>query len=132
MFDGVSSTLTARPSVVVADGVIAAVHGRAGPLPAGARVVDLPWLTLLPGLVDAHLHLCFDATGDPAGHLASTGDDLPPAPWRMSRSSAPPRRGHRGRGNPTTGCPSRRTRTAPGRSPTRSPPASKGSNTRRS
>jgi len=76
MFDGVSSTLTARPSVVVADGVIAAVHGPAGPVPPGAHVMDLPGLTLLPGLVDAHLHLCFDATGDPAGHLAGTGDDL--------------------------------------------------------
>src|SRR6516162_2640539 len=76
MFDGVSSTLTARPSVVVADGRIAAVHGPAGPIPAGARVVDLPGLTLMPGLVDAHLHLCFDATGDPVGHLAQTGDDL--------------------------------------------------------
>ena len=76
LFDGVSPALTARPSVVVADGVIAAVHGPAGPLPPGARVMDLPGLTLLPGLVDAHLHLCFDATGDPAGHLAGTGDDL--------------------------------------------------------
>lgn len=76
MFDGVSSTLTARPSVVVADGVIAAVHGPGGPVPPGAHVMDLPGLTLLPGLVDAHLHLCFDATSDPADHLAGTGDDL--------------------------------------------------------
>jgi imidazolonepropionase-like amidohydrolase len=76
LFDGVSSALMARPSVVVADGVIAAVHGPAGPVPAGAHVVDLPGLTLMPGLVDAHLHLCFDATGDPVGHLAETGDDL--------------------------------------------------------
>jgi imidazolonepropionase-like amidohydrolase len=76
MFDGVSSALMARPSVVVADGVIAAVAGPAGPVPAGAHVVDLPGLTLMPGLVDAHLHLCFDASKDPAGHLAETGDDL--------------------------------------------------------
>ena len=70
MFDGVSSALTARPSVVVADGVIAAVDGPAGPVPAGAHVVDLPGLTLMPGLVDAHLHLCFDASKDPVGRLA--------------------------------------------------------------
>src|SRR5690348_5693769 len=76
MFDGVSSALMARPSVVVADGVIAAVDGPAGPVPAGAHVVDLPGLTLLPGLVDAHLHLCFDASMDPVGHLAEAGDDL--------------------------------------------------------
>jgi len=76
LFDGVSSTLMAGPLVVVADGVIAAVHGPAGPIPADASVVDLPGLTLMPGLVDAHLHLCFDATSDPVGHLAETGDGL--------------------------------------------------------
>jgi imidazolonepropionase-like amidohydrolase len=76
LFDGVSAPLMASPSVLIADGVIAAVHGPAGPLPVGARVVDLPGLTLMPGLVDAHLHLCFDATGDPAGHLAEAGDEL--------------------------------------------------------
>jgi imidazolonepropionase-like amidohydrolase len=76
MFDGVSSALMARPSVVVADGVIATVDGPAGPVPPGAHVVDLPGLTLMPGLVDAHLHLCFDASKDPAGHLAETGNDL--------------------------------------------------------
>jgi imidazolonepropionase-like amidohydrolase len=31
---------------------------------------------VLPGLVDAHLHLRFDASGDPAGYLAGIGDDL--------------------------------------------------------
>jgi imidazolonepropionase-like amidohydrolase len=76
MFDGVSSALMERPSVVVADGVIAAVEGPAGPVPADAPVVDLPGLTLMPGLVDTHLHLCFDASNDPVGHLAGTGDDL--------------------------------------------------------
>ncbi len=33
MFDGVSSALMAKPSVVVADGAIAAVHGRPGLVP---------------------------------------------------------------------------------------------------
>jgi imidazolonepropionase-like amidohydrolase len=76
LFDGVSSALMAGPSVVIADGAITAVHGPAEPPPAGASVIDLPGLTLMPGLVDPHLHLCFDATGDPVGHLAQAGDDL--------------------------------------------------------
>jgi imidazolonepropionase-like amidohydrolase len=76
LFDGVSPALMAGPTVVVADGMIAAVQGPAGPLPADAHVVDLPGLTLMPGLVDAHLHLCFDASSDPAGRLAETDDDV--------------------------------------------------------
>jgi imidazolonepropionase-like amidohydrolase len=76
LFDGVSQVLLARPSVEVVNGVIAAVHGQAGSVPADAHVVDLPGLTLLPGLVDAHVHLCLDATSDPVGHLAEMDDDL--------------------------------------------------------
>ncbi len=62
--------------MLVADGVIVAVQGPAGPVPADAHIVDLPGLTLLPGLVDAHLHLCFDASSDPVGHLTATADDV--------------------------------------------------------
>jgi imidazolonepropionase-like amidohydrolase len=64
-----------EPSVVIADGTITAVHGPAEPYPAGASVIGLPGLTLMPGLVDTHLHLCFDATGDPVGHLMQADDD---------------------------------------------------------
>jgi imidazolonepropionase-like amidohydrolase len=76
MFDGVSSSLVAQPSVVIADGRITAVHGPAEPLPADAAIADLPGLTLMPGLVDCHLHLCFDASDDPVGHIARIDDDL--------------------------------------------------------
>jgi len=76
MFDGVSPALIVAPSVVIADGAIAAVHGPADAVPPDASVIDLPGLTLMPGLVDTHLHLCFDATGDPIGHLAQADDDM--------------------------------------------------------
>jgi imidazolonepropionase-like amidohydrolase len=75
LFDGVSSALLAEPSVVITDGAITAVHGPAEPAPGGASVIDLPGLTLMPGLVDTHVHLCFDATSDPVGHLAQADDD---------------------------------------------------------
>jgi imidazolonepropionase-like amidohydrolase len=76
LFDGVSSSLVTDPAVVIAGGRIAAVLGLAEPVPADAEITDLPGLTLLPGLVDSHLHLCFDASDDPVGHLAGVGDDV--------------------------------------------------------
>jgi imidazolonepropionase-like amidohydrolase len=46
-----------KPLIVVTDGRIVSV-GRAGDaVPAGAERVDLPGVTLLPGLIDTHVHL---------------------------------------------------------------------------
>jgi imidazolonepropionase-like amidohydrolase len=58
VFDGVTATLRSGWEVVVVGDRIAA----AGPSdrlepPAGARVIDLPGLTLLPGLIEGHSHL---------------------------------------------------------------------------
>ena len=51
-----------RPQVVVTDGRIAAVGRQGDPVPAGARHLDLPGETLVPGLIDMHVHLDADAT----------------------------------------------------------------------
>jgi imidazolonepropionase-like amidohydrolase len=56
MFDGKSNSLTTPGLVVVADGKILAVGGKAA-LPSGAEVIDLGDATLLPGFIDAHTHL---------------------------------------------------------------------------
>lgn len=68
MFDG--TRLVADPVVAIRDGRIIAL----GEVPAGARIVDLPGATLLPGLVDSHVHLAFDASADPVGRLAGRDD----------------------------------------------------------
>ena len=63
MIDVVSGRVVANPVVVATDGRIVAV-GPAGSVtvPAGARTIDLAGLTLLPGLIDMHVHLTSDPT----------------------------------------------------------------------
>ncbi|MEV4316087.1 amidohydrolase family protein [Actinocrispum sp. NPDC049592] len=68
LFDG---TTHRSDAVVVLDGTkIASI----GTVPAGADVIDLPGTTLLPGLIDTHVHLAFDASPDCVGALAARDD----------------------------------------------------------
>ncbi|MEU0555836.1 amidohydrolase family protein [Dactylosporangium sp. NPDC006015] len=69
LFDGAAGSLTPDPVVIVDGGRITAA-GTGVPVPAGAAVVDLGDATILPGLVDTHVHLAFDASTDPVGALA--------------------------------------------------------------
>jgi imidazolonepropionase-like amidohydrolase len=70
VFDGTDLGAT---TVILDGGSIHAV-GTDLPVPDGAHVVDLPQATLLPGLVDAHVHLAFDASADPVAALAGRDD----------------------------------------------------------
>lgn len=51
-------------TITVVDGKIQAVADGTLPAPAGARVIDLPGKTVLPGLIDLHVHLSGDPGGD--------------------------------------------------------------------
>lgn len=73
LFDGENPVLVRDPTLLVEDGRVAAVLA-GGAAPAGADVVELPDVTLLPGLIDAHTHLAFDAGADPVAALASATD----------------------------------------------------------
>lgn len=55
----------AGPSTItIVDGRISAVAAGHAPAPAGARLVDLSDKTVLPGLIDTHVHLSGDPGGD--------------------------------------------------------------------
>ena len=66
------------PSTVVVDqGRIVAVHdGHVSPSEPGAAIVDLKDKTVLPGLIDSHVHLSSDRGGEQA-LLADVRDDHP-------------------------------------------------------
>jgi imidazolonepropionase-like amidohydrolase len=74
LFDGTGSALIPDPLVVIDGGTIVAV-GSGTAAPEGADVVDLGGATLLPGLVDTHVHLAFDASAVPVGAQADRDDE---------------------------------------------------------
>lgn len=66
----------AGPSTItITDGRITAVAAGLTPAPAGARLVDLSGKTVLPGLIDMHVHL----SGDPGGDFRDEAVD--PNEW---------------------------------------------------
>ena len=71
LFDGRTPTVFHDWVVEVEDGSILDVGpcSRAASGPDAGDVVDLGDVTLLPGLIDVHQHLAFDASDDPVAHL---------------------------------------------------------------
>ncbi len=60
MIDVLAGRVVEEPFIVITSGRIASVVGRGGGrpiIPAGATRIDLPGKTLLPGLIDMHVHL---------------------------------------------------------------------------
>jgi imidazolonepropionase-like amidohydrolase len=60
MVDVLTGKVVEEPVVVIVDGRITSVVGRNGGrpnIPEGAKRIDLPGKTILPGLIDMHVHL---------------------------------------------------------------------------
>lgn len=72
LFDGRTPTVLDDRVVEVEGGRIVEIRPRGQTLPTD--VVDLGDVTLMPGLVDAHQHLVFDASDDPVAHVRSADD----------------------------------------------------------
>lgn len=76
IFDG--EAVHGPTDVSVAGGKIVGIRPVGGTAPAmnGEGLVDLGYdAFLMPGLIDSHVHLCFDASDDPVGAVVATDDD---------------------------------------------------------
>ena len=62
MVDVLAGRTVERPQIVVTDGRISAVETQGQPVPAGAKLLAYPGMTLVPGLIDMHVHLTSDPT----------------------------------------------------------------------
>ena len=60
MLDVVAGKLISNPQITVTDGRISKIEKRGAAIPDGATKIDLPGMTLLPGLIDMHVHLTSD------------------------------------------------------------------------
>jgi imidazolonepropionase-like amidohydrolase len=60
MVDVLNGRVVDHPAITIIDGRITAVGAASAAVPAGVRRVDLPGMTLLPGLIDMHTHLTSD------------------------------------------------------------------------
>ncbi len=85
LFDGHGYPLVGRPVVVLEHGKVVSIQ-REGPPPGDAERVDLEGATLLPGLVDTHVHLVLDAGPTPVDSLAArTAAEVVEAARRAAR-----------------------------------------------
>src|ERR1019366_4219742 len=64
VWDGHSGRRQPGRCVVIRDGLISEVVEASRPLPTGIKVISASGKTLIPGLIDAHVHLMFDSGPD--------------------------------------------------------------------
>jgi len=72
----IASPSVVRDAVIVVSGekIVAAGTASSVSVPAGAKVIDLGDVTLLPGFIDAHTHIAGRTLGDPHADDASVKD----------------------------------------------------------
>src|SRR5215475_3951059 len=75
LFDG-EAFHAGAPLVVVCGGRISGVDLAGSGVSPGLPIVDLGDVTLLPGLIDAHVHLAFDPAGDVVMQMQADPDEV--------------------------------------------------------
>ena len=85
LFDGTALLdEAANPMVVIEDGRISDVDTSGAAPSDDLPVLDLDEATLLPGLIDAHTHLVFDATEQVVPHVQAATEQAPLAHMRQA------------------------------------------------
>ena len=74
LFDGHGDSIVDDPLIHVEDGRILTVTRRSASSNDSPDLLDLGDVTVLPGLIDIHQHLAFDASADPVAHLGDVDD----------------------------------------------------------
>src|SRR6476646_9422940 len=75
LIDGTGKPAITNGIVVVTDNMISAVGSASQvQIPAGAKIIDLGNVTLLPGFIDAHTHVIGRVLGDPEGDASLVRD----------------------------------------------------------
>ena len=64
VWDGRDGAVAPDRTVVLRDGVVSEITDASGPVPGDCTVIDGSAQTLIPGLIDAHVHLMFDSGPD--------------------------------------------------------------------
>jgi len=72
LIDGIAPEPKTHTDVLVQDGRVRSIG--ANLKDTDAQIIDCTDHVLLPGLIDCHVHLCFDASPKPVDHLTSESD----------------------------------------------------------
>lgn len=76
LITGLDENATEAPAILVEGTTILRVTRSSDPtIPSDAERIDLTGCTLMPGLIDCHVHLIFDAGDDPVASLAQETDE---------------------------------------------------------
>ena len=75
LIDPDAATVLTDQTILIGDNKIEAV-GKALPIPANAKIIDLSKMTVLPGLIDCHTHVADAGDAEPLNVLKHTASEI--------------------------------------------------------